>query len=301
MKTRRALVPAAGAALLAIVLSVGGCSPSPSVPDGSGPDPAAPEDEQVASSTDLETWEVLPEDALPELPSWIIPGKTWAPEVTEVSPGSFAMYFTATNFRPSVQCIGVATAADPLGPFVVQGAGMLVCPADVGGAIDASTFVDADGSLYLVWKNDGNCCGFDTWLNATRLSPDGLTLAGETIPLFKQTEDWEGQLVEAPTLLVRDDSYVMLYSANSYSADLYAIGYASAPALQGPWTKDDEPWLSTESSGDRIIGPGGQDLVEGPDGDTHLVLHGWDGSFSVRRMYVLPVEWDGDVPSPVLE
>ena len=35
---------------------------------------------RVARSTDLVEWEVLP-DAMPELPSWVIPGKTWAPEV----------------------------------------------------------------------------------------------------------------------------------------------------------------------------------------------------------------------------
>lgn len=252
---------------------------------------------QVATSTDLDSWEVQATDVFPDLPSWVIPGKTWAPEVTEIAPGSFVLYFTATNFQPSLQCIGVATATDPLGPFVAVGEGMLICPEDEGGAIDASTFLDDDGTRYLLWKNDGNCCGLDTWLRATPLTPDGLSLAGETIDLVRQTEDWEGELVEAPTLVKRDGSYVLLYSANSYGADRYAVGVATAPALAGPWEKHDGPLLSTTSSGGTLIGPGGQDLVQTADGDS-LVVHGWNASLTVRQMFVLPVEWDGAVPRP---
>lgn len=255
---------------------------------------------QVAESTDLENWTVLETDAFPELPSWVIPGKTWAPEVTEVSPGNFVLYFTATNFQPTFQCIGVATATDPAGPFVAHGEGMILCPDDEGGAIDASTFVDEDG-LHLVWKNDGNCCGLDTWISTAPLSADGLTITGPEQRIVKQTLEWEGDLVEAPTIVKHDSTYVLLYSANSYGDDRYAIGYASAPAIGGPWTKAEEPLLSTESSDRRFRGPGGQDLVTGPDGRDYLALHGWDGAYTYRAMYIVPVEWDGAVPVPVFE
>ncbi|PRY67056.1 GH43 family beta-xylosidase [Glaciihabitans tibetensis] len=249
---------------------------------------------QLASSTDLLEWTVLP-DALPDLPSWIIPGKTWAPEVTEITPGSFAMYFTATNFQPTLQCIGVATATDPAGPFTVQGDKMLICPADEGGAIDASTAM-IDGTLQLLWKNDGNCCSLDTWLQATPLSADGLSTAGGTTKLIMQTEEWEGDLVEAPTLVDRGDQLVLLYSANAYSDDRYAVGAATAPTLGGPWLKEPAPILSTENSDGAYRGPGGQDLVVGPDGADYLAFHGWDANYTYRALYVAPVEWDGDIP-----
>lgn len=255
---------------------------------------------QIAESTDLQNWTVLKEDALPDLPSWVIPGKTWAPEVTEVSEGRFVLYFTATNFDPVLQCIGVATATDPTGPFEVQGEGMLVCPEDEGGAIDASTFTDDDG-LHLVWKNDGNCCGLDTWIQSAPLSADGLTLAGETQKLVQQTLEWEGDLVEAPTILRRDSGYVLLYSSNSYGDDRYNVGAATAPSVEGPWEKKDEPILSTESSGFRYMGPGGQDVVTGPDGSDYLVFHGWDPAFTYRGMYSAPIEWDGATPRIVLD
>nr|WP_220476124.1 glycoside hydrolase family 43 protein [Microcella alkalica] len=246
---------------------------------------------QVAISDDLEQWELQSEDALPELPTWVIPGKTWAPEVTSFAPGEYTMYFTATDAESGRQCIGRAVATDPLGPFASPDTGMLVCPVDEGGAIDAGV-AEVDGAPYLLWKNDGNCCGQDTWLYASPLSPDGSTITGERIPLIKQTEDWEGDLVEAPTLVERGDSLVLLYSANGYGGDEYAVGLATAPALVGPWTKNPEPLLETDGSPFR--GPGGQDLVNAPDGSPHLVIHSWNRSYSAREMHVVPAEWRSD-------
>lgn len=250
---------------------------------------------RVARSTDLQQWQELP-DAFPELPSWVIPGKTWAPEVTEVRPGRFVLYFTATDFEAGRQCIGVARAQGPEGPFEAVGEQMLVCPAEQGGAIDASTYRDGQGRLHLLWKNDGNCCGQDTWLHATPLTEDGLELAGDHVRLVKQDQPWEGHLVEAPTLLERDGTLVLLYSANDYGGESYAVGYATAPAIEGPWTKGEEPLLTTEATGGRLVGPGGQDVVTGPDGQDRLLVHAWQGAGAYRAMHVLPLEWDGATP-----
>ncbi len=254
---------------------------------------------QVATSADGAEWELLDEDAFPDLPTWVIPGKTWAPEVTEASPGNYVLYFTATNFTPALQCIGVAVSTDPAGPFVTVGDGMIVCPEEEGGAIDASTFVD-DAGLHLVWKNDGNCCGLDTWISTAPLSADGLTITGPAQRLIKQTLAFEGDLVEAPTIVLRDSAYVLLYSANNYGDGSYAIGVATAPALAGPWGKLDEPLLSTESSGGLFRGPGGQDIVETSDDGGFMVVHSWDAAYTYRSMHVVPFVWDGAVPRPTI-
>lgn len=250
---------------------------------------------RVARSTDLLAWEELP-DALPQLPSWVVPGKTWAPEVTEIEPGRFVLYFTATSFRPYVQCVGVAVADSPEGPFEVVGDAMLVCPDEEGGAIDASTFRADDGTWHLLWKNDGNCCGHDTWLYRAPLTPDGTALAGEPVRMVKQDLPWEGQLVEAPTLVERDGTFVLLYSANSYGGAEYAIGYATAPSLDGPWEKSPEPLLATATFDGRYVGPGGQDVVVGPDGRDRLVFHSWYGENTYRAMNVLPLVWHDGRP-----
>jgi beta-xylosidase len=254
------------------------------------------ENVQVATSTDLASWEMLAEDALPELPSWVIPGRTWAPEVTQFGPDQFVMYPTTRNFDPTLQCIAVATADSPEGPFAIVGEEMLVCPAEEGGAIDASTFTDDDGTRYLLWKNDGNCCGFDTWLYLAPLSADGLTLAGEPTRLVKQDQEWEGNLVEAPTLVKRDGTYVLMYSANDYGGDKYATGYATADSVTGPYTKGEEPLFTTEASDGVYVGPGGQDVVVAPDGSDRLVFHSWYGGITYRGMNMAELTWEDGRP-----
>lgn len=255
---------------------------------------------QVARSEDLRTWERL-DDALPVLPTWVIPGKTWAPEVTQLGPEQFVLYFTATSFDPALQCLGVATSSSPEGPFEMVGDEMLVCPPDEGGAIDAATFQADDGTWHLLWKNDGNCCGFDTWLQIAPLTADGTALAGPVTKLIQQDQPWEGNLVEAPTLVERDGIFTLLYSANDYGGDQYVMGAATATDLLGPYTKHPDPILSTDSSDGAYIGPGGQDVVVGPDGTDHLVFHSWYAEDTYRGMNVVPLEWDGGVPVPVLD
>lgn len=322
---RRGLL--AGVALVALM--IGGCasapiaSPSGASPDDMGiapvltrdfPDPdvlqigdeyyayatnANLRNVQVAVSTDLESWQRLPDDGMPALPSWVVPGKTWAPEVWTFEPGIVTMYATATDAASGRQCIFRATASDPEGPFVAADDAMLICPVDEGGAIDAAVAI-VGGEPYLLWKNDGNCCGLDTWLYASPLSPDGAAIIGERVPLVQQTLAWEGDLVEAPTLIERDGTLHLFYSANSYGGDAYATGLATAPALTGPWTKQHTPFASTASLDGAIRGPGGQDIVIAPDGRTVMIVHGWNRSYTARELYLLDLDWKNGAAPVVL-
>jgi len=82
-------------------------------------------------------------DAMPQLPAWVAKngannGNVWAPEVAARSDGSYILYFTARSAAQNVQCIGVALADSPRGPFQAPGPGPLVCrPEDVD-SIDPS-------------------------------------------------------------------------------------------------------------------------------------------------------------------
>ncbi|HEX2774320.1 MAG TPA: glycoside hydrolase family 43 protein, partial [Micromonosporaceae bacterium] len=125
------------------------------------------------TSDDLVEWTAAG-DALPEMPAWADAGKTWAPEVIALAADRYALYYTAADRASGRQCIGPAVATTPWGPYRDDSAGPLVCQAEQGGSIDASPFRDTDGSLWLLWKNDGNAIGADTWLWSQRLSPDGL-------------------------------------------------------------------------------------------------------------------------------
>ncbi|WP_189825771.1 family 43 glycosylhydrolase [Streptomyces finlayi] len=148
-----------------------------------------------------------------------------------------------------------------------------------------------DGRRYLLWKNDGNCCGLgrDTWLHLQPTTWDGTRLTGPPVRLIRQDRPWEGRLAEAPTLVKRAGQYVLLYSANAYDTGAYATGYALSPHLTGPYTKAPRPLLTTCTFSGAVRGPGGQDVVEGPDGRDHLLLHGRYGG--ARFLYLADLDW----------
>ena len=85
-------------------------------------------------STDLQTWKKAG-DALPTLASWAAPGATWAPAVIHLK-HSYLLYYTTTSARSRVQCLSVATAKRPGGPFTDSTTAPLVCQPGLGGSID---------------------------------------------------------------------------------------------------------------------------------------------------------------------
>jgi beta-xylosidase len=231
---------------------------------------------QTATSPDLVTWSAG-DDALPSVASWSAEGKVWAPETVEIG-GRWVMYYTTRAPDPEIQCLSVAVADRAAGPYVDESTAPLVCESDVGGTIDASPFIDRDGTAYLSWKNDGNAVGADTWISIQRLAPDGLSLTGAPTRLIRQDLPWEGDLVEAPYLWVDDASgdpvYHLFYSANSYADSRYAVGHARASSPLGPFTKDPEPLLVTN---DVAVGPGHNALLSTGD-EVWTVYHAWDPS-----------------------
>lgn len=263
---------------------------------------------QAARSSDLVTWERLPAPGvLPELASWsgMTPlfgpnphSATWAPDVTQIG-DRFVLYYTAPALeiprpdgRPS-QCLSVATSDAPDGPFVDSSAGPIACQADLGGSIDGSYFQDEDGTQYLVWKNDGNCCGLPTNFWLQELNAAGTAVIGEPIQLEGLTNDkaWEGRVIESPQILINEGRYYMFYSGNDFASGSYAVGYATADALQGPYADAEEnPILFTDFQSAPelgLAGPGHQGIFTDDDGDLWMAYHAWQntaiGNDSVGR------------------
>lgn len=222
-------------------------------------------------SRDLVRWEVGG-DAFPVLPKWVEGGRTWAPEIARVG-NRYVLYYTAQDADSGRQCIGVATAAAPAGPFRDTAGKPLVCQLAEGGSIDASPFLDSDGKRYLLWKNDGNCCNQATNIYLQPLSADGLRLTGKANTLIQNFQLWEGNVIEAPTLYKSGGVYYLLYSAGPFDSDLYAVGYATANRVTGPYRKAPEnPILVTKGA---TAGPGHQTVVKDGAGKTWLAYHAW--------------------------
>ncbi|MGN9920192.1 glycoside hydrolase family 43 protein [Micromonospora palomenae] len=251
----------------------------------------------VRRSADLVDWSEA-EDALPELPGWADPGKTWAPEAIQLAPDRFLLYYTVAGRDSGRQCVGRAVASSPQGPYRDDSTEPFICQAELGGAIDASPFRDTDGSLWLLWKNDGNAIGVDTWLWSQRLSDDGLKLIGEPTKLLKQTEPWEGTLIEGPFFHRHDGRLYLFFAANAYDRATYAEGYAVCESPTGPCVKAAEnPILKTNQV---ASGPGHASMVV-KDGRTWLVYHAWppgqEGSTDPgRQVWLDEVSWENGKP-----
>jgi beta-xylosidase len=235
---------------------------------------------QVATSRDLATWTMVGE-ALPELPTWAARGGglTWAPSVLARG-SSYVLYYTTRDAASGFQCISRAVAVRAEGPYVDTSQRALICQvsaeAPLCGSIDPSPFVDGDGTPYLLWKSDENAAACRTapriW--AQRLSDDGLALVGTASALLARDRAWEGDLIEGPSMILRDGVYYLFYSANWYASSSYAIGYATCSGPTGGCRKATlaAPFLGSVGE---VLGPGGQELFTDRDGALIMAYHAW--------------------------
>ena len=250
----------------------------------------------VASArTPYGEWSVIGE-GMPTLGAWARTGLTWAPDVSRLADGRYIDYYTARDVASDIQCVGAAIADSPAGPFVPVGDDPMFCPADEGGAIDASAFVDSDGSRYVTWKNDGNAIGLPTHLYIQKVAAAGVTLIGDPVIALTNNPDTEGSLVEAPYLIKHHGRYYLFYSYGAYDNETYTEAYASAKSLGGPWQRGDQPLMTTESMRGTVVGPGGGSIL----GDL-IAFHGVHHNPDLyRTAYLAKLSWRGRTPMVVV-
>ena len=184
---------------------------------------------EVYISDDLEHWRRGDRLALSPQDSW---GTKWywAPEVYYIeTEKKFYMFYTVDEH------ICVATSDSPEGPFVQDEKK----PLREEKGIDASLFMDDDGKayLYFVRFTGGNVI----W--GVEMNSDLKSVKEETLrECIKADASWELQqakVAEGPSLLKRNGVYYLIYSANHFRSQDYAVGYATATSPLGPWRKYD--------------------------------------------------------------
>lgn len=119
---------------------------------------------QIANaSSPLGPWTLL--DGVDLMPSgmgaWAVDTAIWAPDVRYLAASdSFVMYYAGVYAADDrFHCVGAATADSVEGPYQPLDE-PLACPTDQGGAIDPSGYWDeASGTLWLLYKVDGNAIG----------------------------------------------------------------------------------------------------------------------------------------------
>jgi beta-xylosidase len=271
----------------------------------------------LAMSNDLVHWTFVGDangkqrDALPTVGSWAKTGFTWAPEVLQLG-NRYLLYYTASDRRKNAQCIGVAAAADPLGPFTDNNPQPIVCQTALGGSIDPDAFRDSDGKLYLYFKNDGNRVHARTSLWGQPLAPDGLSVTEQPVKLLKDDQKWEERVVEAPSMIRSPAGYELFFSGGFFGwnpeeggLSPYAMGYASCAGPLGPCTAaTDNPILHSfrDREAGCLSGPGHQSIFT-VGARTFMSFHAWAATPACnkaedkRYLYVAPLFWRNGKPA----
>lgn len=238
---------------------------------------------QVSQSTDGRTWSA-PVDAMPTRPAWAASVRTdvWAPEAVRLGE-KYVLYFSArhrSKRRPDgfTLCVGAAIADRPEGPFVPRPEPLTCGGRD--GVIDASPLKVGE-HLLLYTKTDGNCCGAPITVLVQRLTPDGLKLDSGAAPVVGVTNDqpWEGNVVEGPQMHRLDGRWMMIFAANDYGGDDYAVGYATCKGPLGPCEDAAENPILKKSEG--LSGPGHPTTFQW-NGQTWMAHHAWRSSGGKR-------------------
>ena len=255
----------------------------------------------ILRSRDLVNWQEVGGAMLP------LPGDYpcyWAPEVTYDN-GRFYLYYSAGD--EATMHIRVATSDHPAGPFVDQGTRLTHEPF----AIDAHVFVAADGRRFLFYAADfltHERIGTGTVID--RLL-DPFTTAGQPRPVTRALYDWHiydpqraekggvcWHTLEGPFVLEHKGIIYQMISGGNWQNPSYGVTYATTRDIDTPgeWGQlcDGErvlPILRTIPN--RVIGPGHNSVVRGPDNrQLYCVYHRWgsDG----RQLAIDPLEWAGE-------
>lgn len=241
-----------------------------------------------------------------------IPGSHyWAPEIAFRN-GEFYLYYSVGDARHTLR---VATSRRPEGPYIDVGAPLLD-PHSAPFAIDPHPFRDVDGSWYLFYARDfpdagpdgraGTALAVGRLLSMTRLSTDYRVVMRarhdwqrfeRDRAMYGGIRDWH--TLEGPCVVRRDGRYYCLYSGGNWQNESYGIDYVVGDSPMGPFREfgtAEAPRVLRTLRG-KIIGPGHNSVVLGPDGKTpYIAFHAWDPAQTARRMCLAPLTWSAAGP-----
>lgn len=259
----------------------------------------------------------------------------WAPEVYKGD--KYYLFFSAQwkenpNNEEENFMIGVAEADSPTGPFTDMYDRPIFDPGYP--VIDANVFVDDDGKNYLYYSRacykhpvESEVADWarekgwyeeieESWVYGVELKPDFSGVIGEPVLLLRppvamdseQTE-WESRSVtsreinrrwtEGSFTFKRSCTYYIMYSANYYAGENYAVGYAIGKGPLGPFTKaDNNPVLQKNTQqGGEVTGTGHNMVLFSQDSSKmYCVYHGRTKASGQERVVFIDemrIEVDG--------
>ncbi|MFD1771670.1 glycoside hydrolase family 43 protein [Sphingobacterium suaedae] len=237
----------------------------------------------------------------------------WAPEVYHFKGKYYLFYSAHWKENPSNELenyrIGVAVSNSPVGPFEDLTGAPLFDPGYP--IIDANVYFADDGKLFLYYSR---CCyehpvssqiadwakekGFfkeieESWIYGVELAADFSGVLGEPKLLLRpptsltdSQSEWESRSVtsrevnrrwtEGSFLFKQNGLYYMMYSANHFAGENYAVGYATSGSPLGPFKKSpSNPVLEKNTDNGGVVSGTGHNMVlRSADGQLWCVYHG---------------------------
>jgi len=241
----------------------------------------------VLKSADLVHW-THEGDALPDLPRWAT-HDVWAPHVIRVG-DHYVAYFSVRQYGSAGFAIGAAVSDSPTGPFVGERKPLLTGPKFT--TIDPFAMRAENGELYIYWGSNS------APIRAQRLSPDGLEVVGEPVPVLEAFERGYEELVEGAWVLFRDGFYYLMYSGDACCEPdpHYAVMVARSTSPLGPFEKfEDNPILEANK---RYLAPGHNATIRDDAGRDWIVYHAFVRTdISARRqLFIDPIDWENGWP-----
>jgi GH43 family beta-xylosidase len=185
----------------------------------------------------------------------------------------------------------------------------LLAPATHPFAIDASPFRDEDGQWYLFFARDyldtvdgraGTALAVAPLKTMTEVGAPPRTVLRARYdwqrfqanrPMYGGVYDWH--TLEGPCVLKRGGRYICFYSAGRWENETYGVDYAIAEHVLGPYSDGANargPRVLRTIPG-RLVGPGHNSVMTGPDGADWIVYHAWDAGMTSRRTFIQPLRW----------
>lgn len=252
-------------------------------------------------TSDITNWSastysfVFPNSNMSVWPAWRLSSTPfWAPALA-YSGGRYLSYFACKAASSGLFCIGAAVSSVPNGPY--QDIGAPVAVNATYGLIDPYYFLDpVTGRRYLLWKEDRNAVGQRARIIIQELASDDVTLIGSaSLMLTAAGSGWEGNVVEAPALIRRNNEFFLFYSGNIYSKAAYATGVARSTTISGTYTKrSTNPILQQDTN---FGGTGGASLTTDGYGRDLVMYHAYrkDSSGNIygsRLPMIASIQWD---------
>jgi len=235
----------------------------------------------------------------------------WAPHAVKLG-DTYNLYYSLSTWGDPNPGIGVATAAQPLGPWTDHGKLFDSTSIGVNNSIDPDVFVGEDGGVYIVWGSFRGIYGVEltadglALMNPDTAIDDKILLAG-----YETSAPWNGATYEGAYVIFANGHYYLFLSSGSccdgYNSS-YNVRVGRSASPLGPYLDHLGRAMTAANRGYQVLtgsayfaGPGHNSMIEDAAGDWWIAYHAFDlsepaylGSTNRRALMIDKIVWNDE-------